>query len=254
MQEQRVAHPRDRRRLPQPRAEHAVGGVQRRIRTAQQARDLRVLRVEVAQVVVQLHGFVVAQHEQHVATGRARLPLQLLQQPECLGDLRAAVEHIAAHHQQAIAPGPAVLCVDQVVGAQQLTQDAVLAVDVRQRRQLGRHRPFRADGGSGRRVDLQRMRITAARRHRGAAMTEGDMRALHLALAHPFGIQPVAGAAQVRAVVQRGGHRLGGEGEGREQEGKQRKQGAHEGPDERHKPPMMPRFAARCRFHRSCPS
>ena len=133
MQEQGVAQPEHLRARAQPLPEHAVGPEQRRVRAAQPRRGFQILRVDVAQVAVQHHGLVVAQHDVHRATGGRGLLLQAVQQPQGFRDLRAAVEHVATDHQRAVAEAPAFVLVDDPVRAQQSPQQAELAVDVRQR-------------------------------------------------------------------------------------------------------------------------
>ncbi|MNS91302.1 hypothetical protein D3C72_1253840 [compost metagenome] len=66
----------------------------------------------------------------HRATGRRRLLLQAVQQPERFGHPWAAIEHVARDHQRVRAQCPAVLRVDHPVGAQQTDQQVVLAVNV----------------------------------------------------------------------------------------------------------------------------
>ena len=73
---------------------------------------------EVAQVVAKHQRLVVAEQEVHGAAGLARLLFQRIQVPEGFGDPRAAVEHVAGHHQVAVAPAPAALGIDHAVGAQ----------------------------------------------------------------------------------------------------------------------------------------
>jgi len=98
---------------------------------------------------------VVAEDEMHRATGGRGLLLQAVQQPERLGHLRPAVEHVAGHHQRVGAERPVILCVDDPVRAQQPHQQVVLAVDVRHR-----------DDARRRRRDRQRRRRRRTQRKR----------------------------------------------------------------------------------------
>ena len=77
---------------------------------------------------------------------------------------KAAVEHIAGHHQVAVAPAPAALGVDHVVGAQQPHHQVVLAVHVRERDQAARTGDHRGGLGGGAWADPQFVGIAAARR------------------------------------------------------------------------------------------
>lgn len=163
---------------------------------------------QAANLVVQHHGFVVAEHEVHCATGGGGLLLQAVQQPEGLGHLRAAVEHIAGNDQRVLAQRPAVLCVDDLVGAQQAYQQPVLAMDVGQRndarhgRQHGNRRRIRGS-------HMHRVLVAAARGDVGACGLRGKRVRLDLVVADPLGLQLRALAEYIGAI---GLHVVGGRG------------------------------------------
>ena len=66
----------------------------------------------------------------HAAAGTARFGLELVEEPEDFGVVRAAVEDIAEHHQVPAPEFPAELRVDDAVFLQHGDQDFVFAVGI----------------------------------------------------------------------------------------------------------------------------
>ena len=78
----------------------------------------------------------------HAAAGTPRFGLELVEEPEDLGVVRAAVEDIAEHHQVSAPELPAELRVDDAVLLQHGDQDFVFAVGI------GNHEQRRLAGGT----------------------------------------------------------------------------------------------------------
>ncbi|MNL26081.1 hypothetical protein D3C87_1475900 [compost metagenome] len=148
---------------------------------------------------------MVAQHEVHRAAGGLGLLLQAVQQPECLGHLRATVEYVAGHHQGGIAQRPLVLRIDHVMGAQQPDQQAVLAVDVRHGDDARRGRVLR-HLGRARRQHVQRVRVAALGQHHAGIVARRQRAAHHVVVADPLGLAALGGEEHIGTI---GIHMLG---------------------------------------------
>jgi len=135
----------------------------------------------------------------HRATGRGGLLLQAVEQPERFGHLRATVEHIAGHHQRGGAQRPVVVVVDDMMSAQQLHQQAVLAVDVRHRHDARRGRVLRGSGLLWR-SHRQRMRVAAFGQHHGAAAARRQVALDHVVIADPLRLVALGGHEHVGAI------------------------------------------------------
>ncbi|MNV36175.1 hypothetical protein D3C71_1276430 [compost metagenome] len=197
MQEQGVADTQQHRPRAQPLADHRISAVQLRIAATEQLCAAQVLGIDVTQVVVQHHRLVIAEDEMHRAAGLGCLLLQAVQQPECLGDLRATVEHIAGDHQRVAAQRPLVLRIDHLVGAQQGAQQLVLTMDVGHRNDA-RHRRQRGYRYGGWRLQGQCMRIATFGRQHGGRIDQ--LARIDLVIADPARQQRIAIAEHIRAI------------------------------------------------------